>query len=296
MKKLTRKSIVLGAAMALTLFTVTCGDGGGDSGDNGNKTTFTSMDAFNKWLEKQSANTPDNPYRVKLNIKDGLGGHLLRYWVNGGKYVYLDISDSTITSIGEAVFCDCDTLVGITIGNTVSSIGDSAFYESGLTSVIIPDSVSSIGDFAFYESGLTSVTIPDSITSIGRQVFWQCTSLASVTIPNSVTTIGWAAFQYCTSLNNITIPNSVSTIEKGAFSGCTGLTGITIPGSVSTIEEGAFSGCTSLTSVTFQGPINSGNFNGTAFDDWLSDKFYETDTDNGTPGTYTKNGSNWTKQ
>jgi len=286
----------------------------------GDSTTFTGMEAFNKWLEKQSPNTPDTPYRVKLTLNDGsFGGHSLRYFGNGGKYVHLDISDSTITSIGEEAFTDCDTLVGITIGNSVKSIGRKAFSGSGLIGIIIPssvtdigssafyscrslisatipDSVTNIGDYAFYESGLTSVTIPNGVTKIGTQVFWQCRNLTNVNIPNSVVTIGRLAFQYCVSLTGVTLPNSVITIDGGAFSGCTSLTGITIPGSVTAIEEGAFSGCTGLASVTFQGTINSGNFNGTAFDDWLSDKFYATDTTNGTPGTYTRNGSNWTKQ
>jgi len=60
------------------------------------------------------------------------------------------------------------------IGNGVTSIGDSAFYNcSGLAGeLVIPDGVTSIGDNAFYGcTSLTYVTIPNSVTSIGIQTF-----------------------------------------------------------------------------------------------------------------------------
>ena len=64
--------------------------------------------------------------------------------------------------------------------------------------VTIPNSVTSIGDRAFYEcTSLTSVTIPNSVTSIGASAFSRCTSLTSVTIPSSVTGIGDDAFHGC---------------------------------------------------------------------------------------------------
>ena len=67
-----------------------------------------------------------------------------------------------------------------------------------LTSVTISNSVTSIGDSAFYEcTSLTSVTIPNSVTSIGASAFSRCTSLTSVTIPSSVTGIGDNAFHGC---------------------------------------------------------------------------------------------------
>ena len=139
-----------------------------------------------------------------------------------------------------------------TIPNSVTSIGDYAFYGcSGLTSITIPNSVTSIGSSAFsYCRGLTTVTIPNSVTSIDENAFYGCSGLTSITIPNSVTSIGWSAFWNCSGLTSITIPNSVTSIGSSAFSDCTGLTSVTIPNSVTSIGEWAFSDCTGLTSVT----------------------------------------------
>ena len=54
-------------------------------------------------------------------------------------------------------------------------------YCSGLTTVTIPNSVTSIGASAFsFCSGLTMVTIPNSVTSIGEFAFRGCTGLTSV--------------------------------------------------------------------------------------------------------------------
>ena len=124
-----------------------------------------------------------------------------------GTDAHVVIPDS-VTSIGDSAFWDCGSLTSVTIPDSVTSIGDSAFRGcSGLTSVTIPDSVTSIGDWAFYGcSSLTSVTIPDSVTSIGDSAFWNCSSLTSVTIPDSVTSIGNEAFKWCSKLTSIGLP------------------------------------------------------------------------------------------
>ena len=191
---------------------------------------------------------------------------------------------NSVTSIGEEVFGDCSGLNSVivdknngtydsrdncnaiiktstnklvvgckntTIPNSVTSIGDRAFYgHSRLTSVTIPNSVTSIGESAFeYCSGLKSATIGNSVTSIGEEAFYDCTGLTSVTIGNSVKFIGYAAFQNCSGLTLVTIPNSVTSIGQEAFSGCSGLTSVTIPNSVISVGYGAFEDCSGLTSV-----------------------------------------------
>jgi BspA type Leucine rich repeat region (6 copies) len=170
---------------------------------------------------------------------------------------------NSVTSIGDYAFDSCSSLTGVTIPNSVTSIGDGGFdFCFGLTSVTIPNSVTSIGIGAFANcTKLTTVTIGNSVTSIGGSVFQGCTSLTNVTIPNSVTSIEDYAFFYCSSLTSVMIPNSVSTIGAYTFEFYYSLTNATISRSVTSIGPGTFTNCTSLTAAYFLGnaPPDNGN-------------------------------------
>ncbi len=101
-------------------------------------------------------------------------------------------------------------------------------YCTSLTSVTIPNSVTSIGISAFNNcSSLTSVTIPNSVTNIDDDAFLNCISLQDVTIPNSVTSLGAFCFAGCSALTEIIIGNSVDKIEEGTFRGCNSMNKIT---------------------------------------------------------------------
>eukprot|EP01043_Picozoa_sp_COSAG02_P054860 COSAG02_NODE_6279_length_3682_cov_1.790957_2_plen_1002_part_01 len=82
----------------------------------------------------------------------------------------------------------CDNLTTVSIPNTVSLIGRSAFRFSGLESIVIPDSVTNIDNFAFGGcSTLVLVVIPDSVTRIGRLAFPD--QPPALALPTSVTSV-----------------------------------------------------------------------------------------------------------
>ena len=175
-------------------------------------------------------------------------------------------------AIGEFAFYEFKNLQNITIPNTVTSIGDSAFesdtkdfeksplktvtFENNskvekigfaafrncfnLTSITIPDSVISIGDYAFDTNGIETLVIGKNVTSIGNYAFAHCWLLESVTIPDSVTSIKNSTFYDCYNLISVKIGNGIASIGENAFYNCKKLTNITISNSVTSIGEEAF--------------------------------------------------------
>ena len=170
------------------------------------------------------------------------------------------IGDS-VTSIGSSAFTDCGSLASIEIPNSVTSIGEMAFAGCELLdSVIIGSGVTSIEDSAFINcDSLNSVTInsnyfmstnPEMSTIFGEQV-------AEYIIGGSVTSIGNFAFEGCTSLASVTIGDSVTSIGNSAFEGCASLASVTIGDSVTSVGNSAFYSCTSLESVTIGNSVTS---------------------------------------
>ena len=183
----------------------------------------------------------------------------------------ITIPDS-VTSIGDDAFYWCSGLIdvyyqgdlsgwlGIEFGDSPMYYADNLYINGELLQgvIVIPDGTEKIGAYAFCNcSGMTSVTIPDGVTSIGDYAFYGCSGLTSIVIPDSVTSIGDYAFYGCSGLTSVTIPDSVTSIGSWAFEGCSGLTSVTIPDSVTSIGSYAFSGCSGLTSVTIPDSVTS---------------------------------------
>jgi len=288
--------------------------------------TFNNIAAFKEWLDAQEVNSTATPYTAKLNL-GSLGGTTwtsgsvgAALYGNNNKYINLDLSGSTFSSIDSLEFELCTGLTSITIPESVASIGNNAFREcTGLTSINIPNSVTSIGGLAFYHcTSLTSISIPNSVTSIGDSVFNSCTSLTSITVDNNnqyyASEGGILYNKEKTTLiqappagisNAFTIPDSVTSIGDSAFYYCTGLTSITIPNCVTSIVYQPFYFCTSLTNVTFApgSSINSSNFAYSAFPEGVNGYGGNTLRDaylaaGGGEGTYTRadGGNVWEKQ
>lgn len=114
----------------------------------------------------------------------------------------------TVTAIGNFAFYNrysSTALKSISIPNTVTSIGKSAFYYcNGLKSISFSNSLTSIGSNAFNYTGLTNAEIPNSVQSIGGYAFANCTDITSITIGESVVSIGENAFSVGSKLMSIT--------------------------------------------------------------------------------------------
>ena len=163
---------------------------------------------------------------------------------------------NSVTKIGDSAFSGCSGLTSVEIPSSVTTIGNSAF--SGCSSlsgqIVIPNSVTTIGNSAF--SGCSNligqIVIPNSVTSLGSWVFSSCSNISNVVIGDNVTSIGENAFSNCTNLTNVLIGKSVASIGVYAFQSCSGLTDIKIPGSVTAISDRAFIGCTSLSELVIE--------------------------------------------
>ena len=142
-------------------------------------------------------------------------------------------------------------LESIYIGSHVTSIDFQAFLgTTGLTSVKIPETVTTLGQSAFFGSGLTSVFVPDSVTDMGSSsTFGDCLSLTSAIIGNNVPTIPIFGLAGNPLLSSVSLGSSVTAIGASAFQADVGLTSIDLPSGVTSIGSSAFNGCTSLASI-----------------------------------------------
>ena len=164
---------------------------------------------FTRWSD---GNT-DNPRTVLLTHDTTLTAEFgLAYSGMCGDNLYWEYKDKVLTIIGNGEMYDGipwrllrDSIYSVSLPNSVTSIGNRAFYGcSALTSIILPNSVTSIGRYAFEDcSSITSITLPNSLTSIEYRTFSGCTALASVIIPSSVTMIDEYAFGECLKLRDV---------------------------------------------------------------------------------------------
>jgi len=159
----------------------------------------------------------------------------------------------TVTEIGEKAFYDCPNLEKVVIPDSVGQIGAEAFANCGSLktvqtgeSVILDINGFLAKDFEIrdgklirYRGDLQHVVIPEGVAEIGYRAFGNCRRIESVVIPAGVTRIGTEAFADCKGLRQVSIPDSVKEIGEKAFILCRSLHEVTVPAQVERIGDHA---------------------------------------------------------
>src|SRR5664280_459920 len=138
-----------------------------------------------------------NLFMIKRNLVQGCLLGLLFFLSAAAQAQFsFTTNNGTITITGYNTAAGLNVVIpAATNGYPVTRIEEEAFYESSITSMTIPNSVTSIGDYAFFEcTNLTSVTIPNSVASIGRAAFYGCTNLTSAYFLGNAPTDGGYVF------------------------------------------------------------------------------------------------------
>lgn len=181
----------------------------------------------------------------------------------------------TVSVIGEGAFYNCKSLEYMNLSN-VTIIGDSAFSGCrSLTIVALGPALSSVGAYAFEDSGIAVLELPNDVTSIGQGFIKDCDRLVSLTVPflgrqytddsfNNIAFFFDETNGICENIPsslkeiNITKPFYNETIGPFAFYGCKNVTSFNYMGSVTGVGESAFFECAGLTSFDFSRVTNIG--------------------------------------
>ena len=149
---------------------------------------------------------------------------------------------------GEVIIPSSVSFLDVTYN--VTTIGDSAFEDCNVTSVVLSEGITTIEKDAFKNCGvLTNLTIPESLSIIGGDAFEGTPFLRKMS--DGVIYIGHVLYSYKGNMpkdTEITVKDGIVSISDHAFYSYSNLVSVTIPGSVTHIGSSAFWNC-GLTSV-----------------------------------------------
>ena len=193
---------------------------------------------------------------------------------------------SSVQVIEEYAFDECENLNTIIFNEGLKEIGNAAFSDTAISSLILPNSLEILGNSFSRCKELSEVSIPSELKNICGGVFHGCDVLKYTTFSNGLylgnnenpyvllhrclnkdiseysihpkTRYIIEAFNKCENLKQITIPNNVVIIGENAFAN-TSIKHISIPNSVKRIGSGAFGGCKQLNSIQLTNSVEEIN-------------------------------------
>ena len=194
----------------------------------------------------------------------------------------IDLTPCTaLETIGDYAFRLCENVTSVDFGESVKSVGKSAFANTPMSQIEFDinngnggSSLEFIGAEAFANTGLTKFDFAacPELFEIGSSAFYR-TNLTQITLRTdagsdhyALATIASNAFNNCEKLTKIDLQylDNLTTIGDYAFYGCSALATVTLPPSLKEIGRSAFDSCSSAT-IDFSKLVNLEHIGAHAF-------------------------------
>ena len=175
---------------------------------------------------------------------------------NGGKFSNNGYN-YTIVEIGDGAFRGADLSGTLTIPDTVTIIGDSAFGSllnaDHHDNLILSKNLTTIGPAAFINDQFKGqLVLPKGLKTIKERCFKNNCFRKNLFIPNSITEIGNNVFEKSGYYNDVEFEeDGIHSIPKGCFKNCFFYGTITFPDCITLIDDSAFQYVTSTHLIPF---------------------------------------------
>ena len=249
---------------------------------SGQKLFYRIMNRDSLWVHITSPNGGDNwdGYQRPagdLVIPDYVQDTTLTRWkvvgINDATFAYCTglrsvTMPNTITYLGQSAFYGCSVLRNVNLSNKIDYIRDNTFaYCTALYSIVIPDGVKELHGRAFQYSALQEIDLPYTMTQIAADAFNEAYSLRHITVDERNTrymsdngtlyTFNMDTLVRCPQrkAGAFTVPEGVEVIADYAIDNCIGINNLVLPYSLLKIGAYAMRQCQSLRSITLPGSL-----------------------------------------
>ncbi len=168
---------------------------------------------------------------------------LREYALENDPYLSEVVLPETIVAIGTQAFSSCEKLTHLDLPNSVSSIGQNCFAESGLTGeFVVPANVKVLECATFRNTTITKLSFAEGsrLDSISDQSIFFMFELEELELPTGLRAIAYAGISSCPRLKKANLPEGLVKLDPMVFTGCP-VEELVIPSTLVEIGEGFMS-------------------------------------------------------
>ena len=162
------------------------------------------------------------------------------------------VMPDSVKTLGTEVFADCAQLKSVKLSESLAEIPSKTFINCvALEGIAFPASVTSLGASAFENSGIKTLTVSAKLVKFNSSPFKNCKRLETVVFEEGCEMVTGSMFSGCEKLRSVKLASTITTITSSAFANCTSLKEIIIPMAVSSVGMSTFDGWTADQTIKF---------------------------------------------